>query len=129
MRNLMEYSDFSSRTSSEQTASNCRTTECAIVDYNLDDTVFDTKWVSVYGIRNHIDNSYFNGKTNHGTKLVEWLNGDSSEYRMDHNYFGPHPDRDKNGAESIRFGMSSWCLTVHRSQAECTSQYYKHSDQ
>ena len=106
------------RTSSEKTASNCRLTECAIIDYNPDDTELDTKWVSVYGTRNRIDHSYFKGKTNQGTMLVVWLNGEPCEHRIDHNYFGPRPDRDKNGAETIRIGTSDWWRTNARTVVE-----------
>ncbi|MFZ4620332.1 MAG: polysaccharide lyase 6 family protein [Bacteroidota bacterium] len=106
------------RTSSENTASNCRLTECAIVDYNPEDTELDTKWVSVYGTKNRVDHNYFKGKTNQGTMLVVWLNGEPCGHRIDHNYFGPRPDRDKNGAETIRIGTSDWWRTNARTVVE-----------
>lgn len=106
------------RTSSEKTASNSRMTECAIVDYNPEDTDLDYKWVSVYGTKNRIDHNYFKGKTNQGTMLVVWLNGEPAEHRIDHNYFGPRPDRKKNGAETIRIGTSDWWRTNSRTIVE-----------
>ncbi len=106
------------RTSSEQTASNSRLTECAIVDYNPEDPELDYKWVSVYGAKNRIDHNYFKGKTHQGAMLVVWLNGEPAEHRIDHNYFGPRPERNKNGAETIRIGTSDWWRTNARSIVE-----------
>ena len=64
------------RTSSENAASNCRLTNCAIIDYNPDDNEVDYKWVSVYGKKNRIDHNYFRGKTHQGAMLVVWLDGE-----------------------------------------------------
>lgn len=106
------------RTSSEKSASHSRLTECAVIDYNPDDTELDYKWVSVYGSKNRIDHNYFKGKTHQGTMLVVWLNGEPAEHRIDHNYFGPRPDRKKNGAETIRIGTSEWWRTNARTIVE-----------
>src|SRR5262245_24098833 len=54
------------RAGSFNPATECRVTECAIVDFNppLPDT--DTKWVSLYGFSNRLDHCHFHGKANDG---------------------------------------------------------------
>lgn len=115
---IEKYAVIEFRTGSDDVANNCRLTNCAIVDYNPEDTDLDYKWVSVYGKKNRIDHNYFKGKTHQGTMLVVWLDADPNEHLIDHNYFGPRPERDKNGAETIRIGTSDWWTTNSRTTVE-----------
>jgi len=100
------------RTSSTRLASHCRLTRCAIVDYSPADSSRDTKWVSLYGYRNRVDQCYFAGKTNLGATLVVWLpaTGEPNHHWIERNHFGPRPLLGVNGAETIRVGDSNTSL-------------------
>lgn len=102
------------RTSSSNTAENCRLTNCAIVNYNPPLNTTDSKWVSLYGRNNRVDNCSFENKNNSGTLLVVWLTaGIIPAHIIESNYFGyRNPNLDSegnelNGQEIIRIGDSS----------------------
>jgi len=95
----------------QQLAHHCRLTNCVIEDYNPPDPSTDNKWVSLYGTYNRVDHCFIKGKTNAGTTLVVWLDGQSTYHRIDHNYFGHRPALGANGGETIRIGTSTWSLT------------------
>ena len=106
-------------------ANNCRLTDCAIVDYNPPNGTSDTKWVSIYGVSNRVDNCYLKGKANVGTTLIVWLDylpPDRANYhQIDHNYFGPRPPlgtNGSNGGETIRVGTSEFSFSVSRTTVE-----------
>lgn len=104
------------RRDSKRLATDCRLTECAIVDCNAPDGG-DTHWLGLYGQRNRVDHCWIEGKTTLGTTLVVWLGEEEpAAHRIDHNYFGPRPHLKKNGAETIRVGDSKssmkWSRTV-----------------
>jgi poly(beta-D-mannuronate) lyase len=88
----------------------CRMTNCSIVDYNPSNKDRDYKWVSLYGYNNRVDHCYFEGKTNSGTTLVVWLDGQPNYHRIDQNYFGHRPPLGFNGGETIRVGTSDWSM-------------------
>lgn len=79
----------------------------------------DTKWISVYGVRNRVDHCSLSGKTNSGTVLVVWLDKTPDNHLIDHNYFGPREVLGKNGAEIIRIGTSDW----ERHSSNCIVEY------
>ncbi|MDX9749053.1 MAG: polysaccharide lyase 6 family protein [Paludibacter sp.] len=102
------------RTSSSNLAENCRLTNCAIVNYNPALNTVDSKWVSLYGKNNRVDNCSFENKTNSGTLLVVWLTtGIVPEHIIENNYFGyRNANLDSNGSELngqeiIRIGDSN----------------------
>lgn len=97
--------------SGKQVASHCRLTNCVIRDYNPPNAKTDNKWVSLYGAGNRVDHCFIKGKTNAGTTLVVWLDGQPTYHRIDHNYFGHRPALGTNGGETIRIGTSTWSLT------------------
>lgn len=98
------------RTKSNQVASDCRVTECAVInDQPTENTDLSARFVSIYGARNRIDHCLFQGKTTLGTTMVVWLENaasDQGRHHIDHNYFGPRPRLNKNGGETIRIGDS-----------------------
>lgn len=102
--------DVISLGSRRDSATDCRLTDCAILDYNSPDTI-ENHWVSLYGCHNRVDHCLLEGKTNEGTTLVVWLDGRAARHRIDHNHFGPRPDLGKNGGETIRVGTSTWSRT------------------
>lgn len=102
------------RTSSTNFADNSRMTNCAIINYNPALNTVDSKWVSLYGRNNRVDNCSFENKTNMGTLMVVWLTpGIIPAHIIENNYFGfRNPNRDDrgnvlNGQEIIRIGDSS----------------------
>jgi poly(beta-D-mannuronate) lyase len=102
------------RTSSSNTAENCRLTNCAIVNYNPALNTVDSKWVSLYGKNNRVDHCSFENKTNSGTLLVVWLTaGVIPAHIIENNYFGfrnanlDSNGNELNGQEIIRIGDSN----------------------
>lgn len=102
------------RTSSSNMAENCRLTNCAIINYNPALNTVDSKWVSLYGRNNRVDNCSFENKTNSGTLLVVWLtSGVVPAHVIENNYFGyrvanlDDKGEELNGQEIIRIGDSN----------------------
>ncbi len=110
------------RTAPDRPARHCRVSDCALRDYNVPDRESDTKWVSLYGTDNRFDHNSIRGKTNAGTTLVVWLDGEPNRHRIDHNHFGPRPALGKNGGETIRVGTSEWSMSDSRTVVE--SNYF-----
>ena len=109
------------RNSSSSVANNCRVSNCAIIDYNPDDPEDDTKWVSLYGFSNRVDNCYFKGKNNVGSTLVVWVDSQPDKpnyHRIEGNYFGPRIPLGLNGAETIRIGTSEVSMNLSRTTVE-----------
>lgn len=111
--NLSGSSVVEFRTSSSNMAENCRLTNCAIINYNPVLNTVDSKWVSLYGRNNRIDNCSFENKTNSGTLLVVWLtSGIIPAHVIENNYFGyrianlDDKGDELNGQEIIRIGDS-----------------------
>ncbi|ANH82877.1 alginate lyase [Niabella ginsenosidivorans] len=93
-----------------KTASHCRLTNTAIVNYNPPDKKTDYKWVSLYGSYNSVDHCELTGKEHQGTTLVVWLSDTPNHHIIQNNYFGPRPPLGANGGESIRIGTSEWSM-------------------
>jgi poly(beta-D-mannuronate) lyase len=107
------------------TASDCRVTDCAIVDFNPPGATNETKWVSLHGFNNRVDHCYFKGKQNNGALIVVWLPSPSdpdamtpNHHRIDRNHFGPRALNGGNGGEIIRVGNSDTSLNVSRTVVE-----------
>lgn len=123
------------RTSSSNTAENCRLTNCAIVNYNPPLNTTDSKWVSLYGKNNRVDNCSFENKNNSGTLLVVWLTaGIIPAHIIENNYFSyrnPNLDNEGNelnGQEIIRIGDSNTsmqyanCIVRHNLFEKCNGE-------
>lgn len=104
-------------------ATRCTLKNTAIVNYNPSLNTVDSKWVSLFGTYNTVENCSFENKTNSGTLLVVWLtSGVAANHTIASNYFGyRNSNLDANGAELngqeiIRIGDSSTSMTF----ANCT---------
>ncbi len=104
-------------------ANHSRLTNCAIVDYNPPNLTNDTKWVSLYGLSNRVENCYLKGKANIGATLVVWVSAASNapnHHVIARNHFGPRPvlTAASNGGETIRVGTSDESLNQSRTIVE-----------
>ena len=124
------------RIDSDELASDCRITNCAVTNDLQAAPGRSARFVSIYGAGNRIDHCYIAGKTSEGTTLVVWLSNDAKEqgkHQIDHNHFGPRQKLGKNGGETIRLGDSKTsmqtaaCVVEHNlfekcdGEAECIS--------
>ena len=100
------------RRDSKRSATDCRLTDCEIVDCNPPDPKVSSKYLSIYGLRNTVDQCRFQGKTNRGTTLVVWLAEGNGKHHIRNNHFGPRPFLGTNEGETVRVGDSS---TAHLS--------------
>ena len=106
-------------------ATNCRVTDCAILDFNPPSLSTDAKWVSLYGFSNRVDHCCFQGKRNQGTLMIVWLPPATSleasipnYHLIDHNSFGPRPLNGGNGGEILRVGDSATSFNLSRTVVE-----------
>lgn len=114
------------RHDSQNLASHCRLTNCAIIDHNPPDKRLETHWVSLYGEENRVDHCYFAGKTNGGTTLVVWVGDHPNRHSIDLNHFGPRPPLGVNGGETIRIGDSKSSMRTSRTLVE--NNYFEKCD-
>lgn len=101
-----------------------RLTNTVIVDYNPSN--IDTRyfWVSLYGTNNRVDHCYFANQNHSGVTVVAWLDGITTNHRIDNNFFGYRPAGPENGWETIRIGTSSESGTNARVIVE-NNYFYK----
>ncbi|MDW8309265.1 MAG: polysaccharide lyase 6 family protein, partial [Verrucomicrobiales bacterium] len=113
---------ISFRESSSVLATNCAVLNCAIVNYNPPLASVDSKWVSLYGLSNRVENCFFQGKSNLGATLVVWLPSSPTNLANHHiirrNHFGFRPPLGENGAETIRIGDSATSFNLSRTLVE-----------
>lgn len=101
------------RRDSKTPASDSRLTEVVIDGFNPPSRTKEDRWVSLYGERNRVDHSHFQGKANAGVTLAVIRNQSRADrHRIDHNYFGPRPVLGSNGGETIRIGTSDESLSA-----------------
>ena len=116
------------RRNSKQLAEHCRLTDCAFTDCNPPTNSGESRWISLYGLRNRVDHCSMAGKTTKGTTLVAFLNDEPNHHRIDHNYFGPREKLGKNGGETIRIGdsdtahLSSQTVVEHNCFEACNGE-------
>lgn len=108
---------------SSNVANNSRLTNCAVVDYNPPNLANDTRWVSLYGVSNRVENCYLKGKANVGATLVVWVSASPNtpnHHVIAGNHFGPRPELTaaSNGGETIRIGTSDVSLNTSRTVVE-----------
>ncbi len=98
------------RTNSKEPAYDCVVRGCAVTS-TAPVTGMEGKtsrFCSIYGTGNTVENCHFEGKTTGGTTLVVWLaEGAEAKHTIRSNYFGPRPRLGENGGETIRLGDSS----------------------
>ena len=86
-------------------SSECRLTGTAIDGYNMPGGARDI-WVYIAGFRNRVEYCSFTGKKNQGITVRVKREGEKSdEHAIAHNYFGPRPAINGNGAEEIQIGL------------------------
>ncbi len=111
----------------QHVANDCRVTECAIDHFNPSDRFQENTWVVFFGRRNRLDHCYLGGKLNAAPTLIVRLNDErhrENHHRIDHNYFGERPRLGSNGGETIRVGVSTFCLTSSRTVIE--DNFFEH---
>lgn len=97
----------------DHVANHSRVTNCAIDHYNPPDRFKQNSWVVFYGRHNRLDHSYLGGKLNLAPAVIVELNDERHRqnfHRIDHNYFGYRPRLGSNGGETLRIGISAFCL-------------------
>ena len=99
------------------TSSHCAFRNCMIDGNGSKVSDVDTKWVSLYGEHNTVENCSFLNKRNMGCLLVVWFeDGKVPAHTIRNNYFTrpyTHYDEDgkaRNGQESIRIGTSDYSM-------------------
>lgn len=98
-------------TSDESDAYHCRLTNCLIDGYNPPDLSEKYHWVIVYGGFNRIDHCRFSNMNHRGvTVMVKAGSGQPGHHRIDHNFFGPKPEGDGNGYETIKMGGGKYSM-------------------
>jgi poly(beta-D-mannuronate) lyase len=109
------------RTSRDEVASDCRLTQCAIIDYSPSDKTISTCYVVLYGQRNRVDHCYFRGKTNQSATLNVYFDAGAppNYHRIDHNYFAWRPPLGVNGGETLQVGWSAAQHVNSRTTVEC----------
>ena len=107
------------RRNSKTPANDSRVTEVVIDGFNPPSRAKEDRWVSLYGERNRVDHSHFQGKANAGVTLAVIRNTPRADrHRIDHNYFGPRPVLGSNGGETIRIGTSDESLSASNTIVE-----------
>ena len=96
------------RRTSSDLANYSRLTDCVIRDCNPSSPIVDYKWIGIFGTYNEVDHCLIENKNHEGACLVVWSNANGAHHHIHHNYFGPSPEGDGNGWETIRIGTSSW---------------------
>jgi len=116
------------RTHSKELAYDCVVRGCAVTSAAAVDLGKKTsRFCSIYGTGNTVENCHFEGKNTGGTTMVVWLaEGAEAKHTIRGNYFGPRPRLGKNGGETIRLGDSS---TAHlNGHCEVTGNLFERCD-
>ncbi len=117
------------RIDSDELASNCRLTNCAVRSTVPNDGSSESRWLGLYGSNNRVDHCSFEGKSDKGTTFVVWLGyGGEARHQIDHNYFGHREKLGKNGGETIRIGdsktslLTAGCVVEHNLFEKCNGE-------
>lgn len=109
---------FAFRTDSRHLASDCVLRNCSITDNSDVDSKRTSRWVSVYGTRNRVENCAFAGKSDVAATLIVWVSNGPGDHVIRRNWFGPRKPLGKNGGETIRVGTSDVSLFSSRTIVE-----------
>jgi poly(beta-D-mannuronate) lyase len=120
------------RIDSDEVASDCRVTDCAVTNtLPAGDKSKTARFISLYGAEHRVDHCRLEGKTTAGPAMVVWLSKEQTghgRHRIDHNYFGPRERLGKNGGETIRLGDSetsmqnAQCVVEHNVFEKCNGE-------
>lgn len=99
---------ISFRRTSQDLAAHSRLTETAIINCNPPDNSTNYKWIGIFGNNNEVDHCYIANKTHIGATLVVWTDESPGNHHIHHNFFGPRPEGNGNGFETIRVGTSTY---------------------
>jgi len=117
---------FEFRTGSRRLATDSILRNCSFRDVSKVDAKRSSRWVSIYGARNRVENCSFAGKSDLGATLVVWVTDVPGEHVIRRNWFGPRPPLGKNGGETIRVGSSGASLRDSRTIVE--ENYFEECD-
>lgn len=98
----------------DSVANNCRVTNCVIDGFTRPNRWENDRWIEFYGKHNQMDHCYIAGKSNDGTTLMVYHNGNehtNSHHQIINNYFGPRPRKGGPRGETIRLGGSETSMT------------------
>jgi len=92
-------------------ANHCRVTNCLIDNWHPTNTSTKFHWVRVSGSYNQVDHCRFSNMNHSGVTLFVRAGADQpGHHQIDHNYFGPKPEGDGNGYESIKMGGGDYSM-------------------
>lgn len=119
--NQRRESVISFRAGGSRPATNCRVTQCAIIDFSPPDSATDRDWIAFYGTDNSFDHNLISGHSNIGVTLVVWRSpGKEDRHRIAYNHFRNRASGGgQNGWETIRIGTSGDSL----SSSKCVVEY------
>lgn len=106
------------RRSSTDLANHSRLTDCVIRNCNPPNATTDYKWIGIFGTYNEVDHCLIENKNHEGACVVVWSDAGQAHHHIHHNYFGPSPEGDGNGWETIRIGTSSFAQSEGHSLVE-----------
>ncbi len=97
--------------SGEVKAYHCRLSHCLIDGWNPPDLSTKYHWVVLHGGYNRVDHCRFSNMNHRGVTLMVKAGADQvGHHQIDHNFFGPKPDGDGNGYESIKMGGGDYSM-------------------
>ncbi len=120
---------ISFRTTTTETANNCRVTNTVINNFNNPKRLDENYWIEFYGKNNRLDHCSFLNKKNMGVLLAVILDDERSRenfHSIDHNYFGVRLPLASNSGEIIRVGVSQHC--EFNSNTQITDNFFEHCD-
>jgi poly(beta-D-mannuronate) lyase len=107
-------------------ANNCTVTSCVFEDFTQPNRLKQDRWVEFYGKQNKLDHCYIAGKSNVGSTLMVYHDGNENidnHHQIVDNYFGPRLSKVGSNAETIRLGGSETRLTPGR--ANVSNNYFE----
>jgi len=92
-------------------ANYCRVTNCLIDNWSPDNVSTKFHWVQVMGSYNRIDHCRFSNMNHPGVTVLVKAGADQpGHHQIDHNFFGPKPEGEGNGYESIKMGGGDYSM-------------------
>ena len=97
--------------SGEVKAYHCRLSHCLIDGWNPPDLSTKYHWVVLHGGYNRVDHCRFSNMNHRGVTLMVKAGADQvGHHQIDHNFFGPKPEGDGNGYETIKMGGGDYSM-------------------
>lgn len=101
------------RTNNDELANDCTIDNFVIDHYNKPNRFDNDNWVVLYGKRNSVVHSTFEGKINSGPILIVELDDERSQqnfHLIQQNHFKNRYRLGSNGGETMRFGVSRYSI-------------------